>query len=97
MNKKEKRVFEAISKAYSDKAVQNDPELSRMLLTAAKSLQNGKEHKLVCMKLSNGISNYLFTHKFKAPDVLNALYNDIIKEAESYRGTASIGIWLNNN
>ncbi|OJF97072.1 bacteriocin immunity protein [Alkalibacterium sp. 20] len=89
MNKKEKVVFEAISKAYSDASVQNDPELSRLLLTSAQSLEKGESHK--------SISKYLLTHSFKAPNAINDLYNDIKKEAESHRGAASIGIWLNNH
>lgn len=97
MNKKEKAVFEAISKAYSDKDVQNDPELSEILLTAAKSLEDGTSHKLVSLKLSNAISHYLFRNQFKAPGSISDLYNTIKKDAESYRGQASLGIWLNNN
>lgn len=86
MNKKEKTVFKAISKAYSDQEIQNDPELSRILLTSARSLENGEDHRLVCIKLSHSISHYLLTHEFKAPDTLTKLYTYIIKEAESYRG-----------
>lgn len=96
MNKKEQRVFDAISTAYSDEAVQNYPELSKMLLDSAKSLESGTNHKLVSLKLSNAISHYLFNNQFKAPGSISALYNAIKKDAESYRGQASIGIWLNN-
>ncbi|WP_167628450.1 bacteriocin immunity protein [Listeria valentina] len=95
MNEKETKIFHYISEAYSDKKIQSNTELAELLLKYAKMLEEGAEHKLVCVKLSNAISRYLVTHKLQSPEALTKLFDRIQPEAQKYRAEMSVNTWLN--
>ncbi|MCH4172311.1 MAG: bacteriocin immunity protein [Lactobacillus sp.] len=94
MDEKSTKLFEAVSKAYSDKEVQADPELSDILFQAGKRLENNVDYKFVAIKLTQNIALYLISHEYKVPKSISELSSSMQKYGARYFGIASMMSWF---
>ncbi|GAA0748740.1 bacteriocin immunity protein [Clostridium oceanicum] len=94
MNKKYSNLIEKLQKTLEDPEVKSNEELNDTLTSYKNKLENGKEYRLVCTKLTNAITTYLRHNNFKAPKSVLDLYNGIAKGASEYRGIASFITWF---
>ncbi|MFT8872556.1 MAG: bacteriocin immunity protein [Sporolactobacillus sp.] len=94
MKDKRKEIFEQMNKAYADEAVKDNADLSKVLLDYAQALEEGRDYKLLCVKLSSALNAYLLTHHFKAPQSIIDLYYKVANDAAQYRGWASMTKFL---
>ena len=78
----------------NDPEVKNNQDLTNILIPFKIKLEHGEEYKLICTKLSNAITLYLNTNKFKAPKSVLDLYNNIANAANKYRGLPSFINWF---
>ena len=84
----EKELMQLIDEAAKDETVKNDASLFDSLTKAYKDLDNGKTVKEVSLSLSQNLSMYLMTHKYKAPQVIVELIKAMKNDSNSFwKGT----------
>ncbi|WP_195971000.1 bacteriocin immunity protein [Clostridium thermobutyricum] len=94
MNKKYDVLINKLQLTLDDYEVKENQELTTILITYKNKLENGDEYNFVCTKLTNTITNYLLTHKFKAPKSVLDLYNSLENKTSKYRGLSAITNWI---
>lgn len=78
----------------NDSEVKNNQDLTNVLIPFKIKLEHDEEYNLICAKLSNAITFYLTTNRFKAPKSVLNLYNNISNVACKYKGFPSFINWF---
>ena len=78
----------------NDVEVKNNQDLTNVLIPFKIKLEHDEEYNLICAKLSNAITLYLITNKFKAPKSVLNLNNNIANVSSKYRGFTSFINWF---
>ncbi|MBU3112681.1 bacteriocin immunity protein [Clostridium lacusfryxellense] len=78
----------------NDSEVKNNQDLTNVLIPFKIKLEHDEEYSLICTKLSNAITLYLATNRFKAPKSVLNLYNNISNVSCKYRGLPSFINWF---
>ena len=92
---KREQLIDAMSAAYSDPEVKKDGHMHQLLFESAQQLTNGKDHRVICVRLSNEIGRYSLRNNLKTPQTLNDLYELVVKVKMAYNGTiAATTVWF---
>ena len=78
----------------NDSEVKNNQDLTNILIPFKIKLEHDEEYNLICTKLSNAITLYLITNKFKAPKSVLNLHNNVGNVSSKYRGFPSFINWF---
>lgn len=93
-DEKAQTVFDQLDKAFSDKEIKADKELSDMILDAARELEKDDDYHLIATKLCCSISGYCFTHHNRLPKALHDLYMQLRPIATAYQGIATSALMM---
>lgn len=97
-NIKTNELMDLLSTAYADEKVAELPELRQLLFKAAQELEKSEDTRLVAVSLCNEITLYALAHQNRLPEAISALYYQIKREAEIYKGialsTMSLPVWF---
>ena len=73
---------------------QLNPDVARKLATLDQQLKNNESIHIVSSKITVVLSNYLMTHKYKAPKSVIELQQYVEKIAQVYNGKFSPIMWF---
>ncbi|WP_196246323.1 bacteriocin immunity protein [Lacticaseibacillus zhaodongensis] len=85
MNKKDKKLYNQISKAYKTLPADADDGLRQLLLDNGTALKKGADYRDVSVKLASHLDHYLLLSK-SLPTAVTDLADDVEVTANKYRG-----------
>lgn len=82
------KTMDFLSSTYQDPQVKGNPELEKMIFTAAHDLEKQGDANLIAAQLCDEIAIYVLGHQRDCPRSLIDLFNHLKPAAAKYKGIA---------